>query len=111
MLPMSARIFVAGQPTDLRKAFDTLAEATRRVLCQDPFSGCLFIFFNRARNRVKLLVWDKDGFWLCAKRLERGTFRVTWHEQGAFEMDAAELALILEGIELAGSRRRKRYRR
>jgi transposase len=111
MLPVSARILVAGQATDLRKAFDTLAETTRQVLREDPFSGCLFVFFNRARNRVKVLVWDRDGFWLCAKRLERGTFRITWREQGAFEMDAAELALILEGIELAGSRRRMRYRR
>jgi transposase len=111
MLPLSARIYVAGQPTDLRKAFDTLAETTRQVLREDPFSGSLFVFFNRARNRVKLLVWDRDGFWLCAKRLERGTFRIVWGNTGAFEMDAAELALILEGIELAGVRRRVRYRR
>jgi transposase len=111
MLPSAVRIFVATQPTDLRQAFDTLAETTRRVLQQDPFSGHLFVFFNRARNRVKILVWDRTGFWLWHKRLEGGTFRVPPALGVAQEMEAAELALILEGIELAGARRRKRYRR
>ena len=61
MLPPSLRIFVAGQPTDLRCGFDALAEATRQVLCQDPFSGHLLVYFNRARNRVKVLHWDRTG--------------------------------------------------
>ena len=111
MLPPSVRVFVAGQPTDLRCGFDALAEATRQVLRQDPFSGHLFVFFNRGRNRVKVLHWDRTGFWLSHKRLERGTFRIAWRTDGAAEMEAAELALILEGIELAGARRRVRYRR
>ena len=69
------------------------------------------VFTNQKRNRVKSLYWDGTGFWVMTKRLERGTFRIVWRETGAFEMDAAELALILEGIELAGARRRQRYRR
>jgi transposase len=111
MLPPAVRIYVAAQPTDLRRSFDTLAETTRGVLGEDPFSGHLFVFFNRARNRVKLLWWDRTGFWLCHKRLERGTFRVAWTGQGAVLMEAPELALILEGIELRGARRRLRYER
>jgi transposase len=111
MLPPAVRIFVAVQPTDLRCGFDALAEATRQVLKQDPFSGHLFVFFNRVRNRVKILHWDTGGFWVSHKRLESGTFRVAWKPAGVAEMPAAELALILEGLELAGARRRVRYRR
>ena len=111
MLPPSVHVFVAVQPTDLRCGFDTLAAVTRQVLRQDPFSGHLFVFFNRGRNRVKILHWDTGGFWLSHKRLERGTFRVAWKTEGVLEMPAAELALILEGIELAGARRRIRYQR
>lgn len=111
MLPPAVRIFVAVQPTDLRCGFDALAEATRHVLRQDPFSGHLFVFFNRGRNRVKILHWDTGGFWLSHKRLESGTFKVAWRTEGVVEMAAAEVALILEGIELAGARRRVRYQR
>lgn len=111
MLPPAVRIFVAGQPTDLRWAFDTLAETTRSVLRQDPFSGHVFVFFNRARNRVKLLFWDRTGFWLLHKRLEGGTFRVPRDGRAVVELEAAELGLILEGIELRGAQRRWRYRR
>jgi transposase len=107
----ATRIFVAGQATDLRRSFDTLAETTRQVLKADPFSGHLFVFFNRARNRVKVLYWDRTGFWLSHKRLERGTFRVPQTQAAVLEWNAAELALILEGIELAGARRHKRYHR
>jgi transposase len=111
MWPPATRIFVAGQPTDLRRSFDTLAETTRQVLRQDPFSGHMFVFFNRARNRVKVLYWDRSGFWLSHKRLERGTFRLPETECAVLEWNAAELALILEGIDLAGARRRRRYHR
>jgi transposase len=107
----ATRIFVAGQATDLRRSFDTLAEMTRQVLKADPFSGHLFVFFNRTRNRVKILYWDRTGFWLSHKRLERGTFRVPETQAAVLEWNAAELALILEGIELAGARRRRRYHR
>lgn len=111
MLPPSVRIFVAGQPTDLRRSFDTLAETTRSVLRQDPFTGHLFVFFNRTRNRVKILLWERSGFWLWHKRLEAGTFRLPALAAPVWELDAAHLALILEGIDLAGARRGRRYMR
>ena len=75
-LPGSVRVFVARGATDLRRSFDRLSAQVQEVLRQDPLSGHVFVFFNRQRNRVKLLVWEPDGFWLLYKRLEAGTFAV-----------------------------------
>ena len=107
-LPPSVRIFVAVGATDLRKSFDTLSVLVTDVLRQDPFSGHLFAFFNRRRNRVKLLVWDRDGFWLLCKRLEAGTFSLPATGTTA-ELSARDLWLVLEGIELRAVRYRRRY--
>ena len=93
----------------MRRSFDSLAELTREVLGQDPLSGHLFVFRNRNADRVKVLVWDRSGFVLWYKRLERGTFRFPAPGTRAIELDAAELALILEGIDLADSHRQKRF--
>ena len=76
-LPASVRVFVAQGATDLRRSFDRLSAQVQEVLRQDPLSGHVFVFFNRQRNRVKLLVWERDGFWLLYKRLEAGTFAVS----------------------------------
>jgi len=104
------RIFVALESTDMRKSFDGLAGETRRLIEQDPLSGHLFVFFNRRRTMVKVLYWDRNGFCLVAKRLERGTFRLPEaKESGVVEMEAMELGLILEGIDLRGARRRLRW--
>ncbi len=65
----STRVFLAAGATDLRKSFDTLGGVVRDVLAQDPLSGHLFAFTNRRRNRIKILFWDKTGWWLCANRL------------------------------------------
>src|ERR1700682_4835935 len=64
-LPASVRVFVARGATDLRRSFDRLSAQVQEVLGEDPLSGHVFVFFNRQRNRVKLLVWERDGFWLC----------------------------------------------
>lgn len=109
-LPPSVRIFVAARATDMRKSFDGLANETRAVIDHDPLSGHLFVFFNRRRTHVKMLYWDRTGYCLLAKRLERGTF---WlppaGTRGVIELEAAELGLILEGIDLSGARRRPRW--
>ena len=107
--PPSVRIFIATQPVDLRKSFDSLAEVTRTVIRQEPLSGHLFVFFNRERHRVKILFWDRSGYVLHYKRLERGFFRVPHEAGGAVEMEATELALLLEGIDLSGAKRRLRF--
>ena len=80
-------------------------------MCRDtyPYSGHLFLFRNRRGDRVKILVWDRSGFAIYYKRLEGGTFRFPKSEGVTAEIDRAELALILEGIELAGARRQRRY--
>ena len=109
-LPPSVRLFVATKPTDMRKSFNGLLGATRQVLEEDPLSGHLFVFFNRRRTMVKVLYWDGSGFCLWAKRLERGAFRLPdWREQGRVEMDAGELALILEGLDPREAKRQMRW--
>ena len=108
-LPPSVRVFVAVDATDMRKSFDGLASEAQRVIAQDPSSGHLFVFFNRLRTMVKVLYWDRNGFCLVAKRLERGTFRLPEAAPNAvLEMEAAELGLILEGLELSSVPRRQR---
>src|SRR5262245_13882203 len=108
-LPPSVRIFIAREAADMRKAFDTLASLVVNVIDEDPQSGHLFVFFNKARNRVKVLWWDRSGYWLLAKRLEIGQFRVydqAKGRKGSFEMTASDLTLLLEGIDLRRARRR-----
>ena len=114
MLTLSAttRIYLAAEPVDLRKGFDGLAAATRLVLRQNPLSGHLFVFYNRRRNRMKVLVWQPSGFLIAYKRLERGCFQIpamAARGQRHIEMEMADLLLMLEGIDLRGARRRKRW--
>jgi transposase len=109
MLSRSVRIFIAAEATDMRRSFDRLAEMTRRVIGQDPLAGHFFVFFNRPRDRVKILVWERGGFAIWYKRLEEGCFKLPETKGGVIELDAAELSLILEGIELAGAKKHPRY--
>lgn len=112
MLPPVVRIFVSLRPADLRRSLDGLAALTREVLQEDPLSGHLFVFFNRRRNRTKILLWDRSGLALYYKRLEKGAFRLAAFEEVGrvrTELEAAELALLLEGIDLAHARRRPRF--
>jgi transposase len=110
-LPASVRIWLATQATDLRKSFDTLAEVVRQQLQGDPLSGQLFVFRNRRADRVKLLYWDEDGFVLVYKRLEAGTFRFPKADAAGVEIRAADLQMLLDGVDLESVRRGKRYRR
>ncbi len=111
-LPPSVRIFVCLAPADMRRSLDGLAAMTREILREDPLSGHLFAFFNRRRDRVKILFWDRSGMALYYKRLEKGVFRLSaWEHcnRKRAEIEAAELALILEGIDLANAKRRARF--
>jgi transposase len=111
-LPPSVRLFVATQPVDGRKGPDSLMALVRDALRQDPLSGHLFIFFSMRRDRVRIVYWDRNGIAMWTKRLEAGRFRPTFSADGrlsASTMEAAELALILEGIDLAGAKRRPRW--
>lgn len=108
-LPAAVRVFACVTPVDFRKGFDGLAAIVRDEFGDDPLSGHLFVFRNRRADRIKILYWDRDGFWLLYKRLERGTFRFPKADATRVEVSAADLALILEGIDLRGVRRRPRF--
>ena len=103
------KVHLAFGYTDMRKGIDGLAMLVQGMLRQDPFSGHLFVFRNRRGDRVKILYWDRSGFCLFYKRLEQGVFRLPVSREGCVELEWAELALLLEGIDLAGSRRRPRW--
>jgi len=114
MLPSSVRIYVAAEAVDLRRGFDGLAAATRSIIRQDPLSGHVFVFVNRRKNRIKLLVWDRSGYMLLYKRLERGTFCLPTRPRAGeqhVELDAGDLGMMLEGVDLRGAKRRERWRR
>lgn len=111
-LPPSVRVFVATQPVDGRKGADSLMAMVRDLLGHDPLSGHLYVFFSRRCERVRVVYWDRNGFAMWSKRLERGRFRPAFAADGrlaASAVEFAELALVLEGIDLAGARRRPRW--
>ncbi len=130
----TTRVFLATGPTDMRKGFDGLFALVENVIREDPFSGHLFVFRNRRRDRLKILWWDRDGLAIFYKRIERGTFQFPTDAavrkanmspensrrqknsprcdiSERCEIRADELALLLEGIDLASVKRRKRYER
>jgi transposase len=111
MLPPSVRVFVAAEPADMRRSFDTLAVLVEQVIRQDPYSGHLFVFRNRTGDRMKILYWDRSGFCLWYKRLEEGVFRLPTGKGASVELDTSELAMILEGIDPESAKREKRYAR
>lgn len=105
-LSPATRIYLARGVTDLRKSFNGLHASVSQVLRGDPLSGHLFVFCNRTKDRIKVFYWDGSGFWVCAKRLERGRF--SWPEKG--EINAQELSLLVGGIDLKNAREKKWHR-
>lgn len=110
---LSTRIYIAVEAVDMRKGFDGLYGLVRDHLGQDPLSGHLFLFTNRSRSRLKALVWDGSGLWVCAKRLEKGRFR--WpgpvSDERSITMRAEELAMLLNGLDAAQAKPRKNWLR
>ena len=108
----ATRIYVALGATDMRKGFDGLYGMVRDRLGLEVRSGHLFLFANSRRNRLKILYWDGSGLWVCAKRLERGRF--SWPEavdqSDRVALSHEELALLIGGIDLRGTRRKNWYR-
>ena len=98
-LPSGARIWIAAGATDMRKGFDGLAALVQETLAEDPFSGQMFVFRGKRGDRVKLLWWDGDGLCLLAKRLERGRFVWPQASSGSVSLSAAQLSMLLEGID------------
>jgi transposase len=107
MVPAKMPIYCATSPVDLRRSFDGLAAASQEVLGKDPRSGALFLFVNKAGDRLKALWWDRTGYCLLYKRLERGVFRFPSAMRPgdtSVAIEAAEFAKILEGLDLARAR-------
>lgn len=109
-VPPSVAIYVHTQSVDLRKGFDGLSGIVRAEFQADPLDGSLFLFFNRRRDRLKILHWDGTGYWLYYKLLEAGTFETIAGEDARVQIDATQLAMLLGGVSL-DAQRRKRYRR
>lgn len=112
-LPATVKIYLSTQPADMRKSFDGLKRLVEEFLQGDPLSGHLFVFRNRRGDRLKILYWDRDGLAIWYKRLEAGTFVFpqSVDQNSSIEVQAAELAMLLDGVDLASVRRQKRYRR
>jgi transposase len=112
-LPATMRIFLCTRPIDCRRSFDGLCALVVEQMQLDPLSGHLFVFRNRTGERLKILYWDRDGLAVWYKRLEQGTFKLPTIDptrpQG--EITAADLAMLLEGIDIDSAKRYQRYRR
>ena len=112
LLPRAVKVYVATAPCNLKKSFDGLSNEVRAVLAKDPLSGHVFVFLNRRKTQVKLLLWTRGGFTIVHKRLEQGTFsfpsRVTAQAQ-SIEVDVHELTMLLEGIEVARAKTSPRW--
>ena len=104
------RIFVCTTPTNMNCSFDRLMGRAQEIFEQDPFSGHLFLFLNRRRDRIKIVFWDHDGFCIFYKRLEGGTFQLLTTTNGdeGIELDYCQLVRLLGGLDLRTGRRRKR---
>ena len=112
-LGLATKIYVAIEAVDMRKGFEGLYGLVRDQLGADPLSGHLFLFSNRTRTRLKALVWDGSGLWVCAKRLEKGCFRwpAASEKQRSVTMRAEEFAMLVNGLDLKQTQPRKWYRR
>lgn len=112
LLPGSVRVFVAREPIDMRKSFEGLSHVVEFALGHDPLSGHVFVFLNRKRTLVKLLVWTRGGFTIVYKRLEAGCFafaeRIATGGESV-EIDMRELAMLLEGVDLDRGRVHRRW--
>lgn len=111
-VPAPVRVFLCTVATDMRKSFSGLHGIIVESLRQDPLSGDWFVFLNRRRDRLKLMLWEQDGFVIYYKQLQSGTFAMPAHDGvEPLTLSAQQLALILAGVDLKRTRPRKRYRR
>ena len=110
-IPSNVSVYLCRKATDMRKGFDGLHTMVIQVFERDPLDGHLFLFVNRRRDRLKMLWWDRDGMALFYKRLEAGTYQVPVASDDAegVEIDATDMAILLNGIDLQSAKRRKRY--
>ncbi len=111
-LSFPTSMFLSARATDMRKSIDGLCGDVHEFLGCNVLDGSLFVFYNRRRDKIKLLFWDRDGYWVLYKRLEAGTFQMLPAQDDApgIALDSEQLQLILSGIDLTSVRHRKRFR-
>jgi transposase len=113
MFPISSTLqfYLYSQPTDMRKGFDGLSGLVISGMKRNPLSGDVYLFINRRRDRMKLLIWDRTGYWILYKRLEKGRFQLAanHYSQGDSALSYDSIIMLLEGIDLRQIKRRKRY--
>ena len=109
--PPGIQVFMATEPVDMRKSFDGLSAAVQAVFERNVLDGHLFLFLNRRRDRIKILWWDRDGLAIWSKRLELGSYEVPRHDPNTprLQLDATQLALLLNGVRIDSAQRRRRY--
>lgn len=112
LLPRAVKVYFATQPTNLRQSFEGLTNQIRHALAYDPLSGHVFVFLNRRRNQVKLILWTRGGFTIVHKRLDRNTFRLPTAPDDAkvISIDERAFDALLDGIEIDPSTRTRRRR-
>jgi transposase len=113
LLSPQTKVFLAKDPTDMRKSFRGLIVLTEAARNQDPASGHLFVFVNKRRDMLKILHWDGSGWWIWYRQLEQGTFQMpdpSSIDESGMELTPSQLSLILDGIDLTSARQRLRYR-
>jgi len=107
----STPIYLCTMPCDMRKSFDGLCGMVNNFMEQKPNSGNLFVFVNRPCDKMKLLLWDRNGFWLFYKRLEQGSFQLpsfSSHPEAGISISYEQLIMIIEGIDISCIKQRKR---
>ena len=107
--PSAVKIYLCKQLTDMRRSFDSLAMMVQCVIKQDPLSGYVFVFRNKRGNCLKLLYWDRDGYAIWYKRLEKGTFNIPADITEEYRLEHHQLSMMLEGIEFTRIKRKKRF--
>lgn len=110
-LSSAVRVFVARSAVDFRRGIDGLCGLVREEFGEDPLSGHWFVFTNRRSNRLRILVWDRNGFWMATKRLEQGTFERFDGCDATLEIDRVKLAMLLDGIDTKKARFRRNFTR
>jgi transposase len=109
LAPGSFKIYLCSRDTDMRKGFSGLSADVRVFMQNNPLNGSLFVFRNKRGDRIKILVFDRDGFVLWYKQLQKGTFRFPACAGNSIEIDYSTLMMILDGIDLKSVRRQKRF--
>jgi transposase len=107
--PSAIRIFLCCDNTDMRKSFDSLSAMVKSIIHQNPLSGHIFVFCNRRADRLKLLYWDRDGFAIWYKRLEKGTFSLPQINDDSCIIEHRQLMMMLEGVDISSVRFEKRF--